>query len=75
MSYLKSKARRMKVLTPEFNAALFITVVFIVGTYFLFPPFSWVMGLNDHFKDAGAEKYGEPPYGHAELSSLQTFTK
>ena len=33
------------------------------------------MSLNEHFKDAGAEKYGEPPYGHAELSSLQTFTK
>ncbi len=75
MSYLKSKARRMKMLTPEFNAALVITVVFIVGTYFLLPPFSWVMGLNDHFKDAGAEKYGEPPYGHAELSSLKTFSK
>jgi predicted DNA-binding protein YlxM (UPF0122 family) len=33
------------------------------------------MALNDHFKDAGAEKYGEPPYGHAELSSLKTFTQ
>jgi hypothetical protein len=39
------------------------------------PPFSWVMTLNDYFKDAGADKYGEPPYGHAELSSLSTFTK
>jgi hypothetical protein len=33
------------------------------------------MSLNDHFKYVGAEKYGEPPYGHAELSSLKTFTK
>ena len=33
------------------------------------------MSLNEHFKDAGAEKYGEPPYGHAELSSLKTFAK
>jgi len=75
MSYLKDKAKRMKVLTPEFNAALVITVAFIVGTYFQVPPFSWVMALNDNFKDAGAEKYGEPPYGHAELSSLKTFSK
>jgi hypothetical protein len=33
------------------------------------------MALNDHFKDSGAVKYGEPPYGHAELSSLKTFAK
>jgi hypothetical protein len=75
VSYLKDKARNMKVLTPEFNVALIVTVIFIFGTYFLVPPLSWMMALNDHFKDAGAEKYGEPPYGHAELSSLATFTK
>jgi hypothetical protein len=75
MNYLKDKAKKMKVFTAEFNAALIITVVFTLGTYFLVPPFNWVMGLNDYFKDAGAEKYGEPPYGHAELSSLRTFTK
>jgi hypothetical protein len=73
MSYLKDKAKQMKVLTPEFNVALAITVAFIAGTYLLLPPFSWVMALNENFKDAGAEKYGEPPYGHAELSSLSTF--
>lgn len=74
LSYLKSKARRVKVFTPEFNLALVITIIFVVGSYFLVPPFGWFMSLNDHFKDAGAEKYGEPPYGHAELSSLETFT-
>jgi hypothetical protein len=75
MAYLKNKARQMKVFTPEFNAALIITLVFTFGTYFLVPPFSWVLTLNEHFKDAGAEKYGEPPYGHAELSSLKTFAQ
>ncbi len=75
INYLKDKAKKIKVFTPEFNAALVITVVFILGTYLLVPPFSWVMSLNEHFKDSGAEKYGEPPYGHAELSSLKTFAK
>lgn len=75
ISYLKNKAKEIKVFTPEFNVALIISIAFIAGTYFLVPPFSWVMALNDHFKDTGAEKYGEPPYGHAELSSLKTFTK
>ena len=75
ISYLKNKAKEIKVFTPEFNIALIIVMVFTAGTYFLVPPFSWVMTLNNHFKDAGAEKYGEPPYGHAELSSLKTFAK
>ena len=75
INYLKDKAKKIKVFTHEFNAALVITVVFILGTYLLVPPFSWVMSLNEHFKDSGAEKYGEPPYGHAELSSLKTFAK
>ena len=75
ISYLKNKAKQIKLFTPEFTLAFVITIVFIFGAYFLVPPFGWVMSLNEHFKDAGAEKYGEPPYGHAELSSLQTFTK
>ena len=53
MSYLKDKARKMKVFTSEFNVALVITILFIIGTYFLAAPFSWVMNLNDHFKDRG----------------------
>jgi transcriptional regulator with XRE-family HTH domain len=75
MSYLKNRARQMRVFTPEFNVALAISAVFIVGTYLLVPPFGWVMTLNDHLKEAGAKKHGEPPYGHAELSSLKNFAK
>jgi hypothetical protein len=75
INYLKNKSKQVKVFTPEFSSALVITILFMVGTYFLVPPFSWVMSLNEYFKDTGAENYGEPPYGHAELSSLQTFTK
>lgn len=73
ISYLKNRTKQIKVFTPDFNLALAITLAVAVGTYVMAPPFSWVMSLNDHFKDSGAEKYGEPPYGHAELSSLKTF--
>jgi hypothetical protein len=71
--YLKNKARRLRVLTREFNAALLLTIIFALGTYLEFAPFSWILDLNTYFKDRGAAKYGEPPYGHAELSSLKTF--
>jgi hypothetical protein len=73
ISYLKNKTKQIKVFTPDFNLALAITLAAAVGTYVMAPPFSWVMSLNDYFKASGAEKYGEPPYGHAELSSLKTF--
>lgn len=73
MAYLKNRARQFNLFTRAFNIALLVTLVCAVGTYFLIPPFSWVMVLNDHFKESGAARYGEPPYGHAELSSLKVF--
>jgi len=73
-AYLKNRARQMKIFTREFNVALILTLAFILGTYAGIPPFSTITHLNDSMKDAGARKYGDPPYGHAELSSLKTFT-
>ena len=75
VAYLKNKRKQVKVFTPDFNVALVITVLFAVGTYFNVPPFSYILSLNGYIKNAGTEKYGEPPYGHAELSSLKTFAK
>lgn len=74
VSYLKNKAKQVRVFTGEFTIALSVTLVVAVGTYFLIPPFHWVMEFNDALKDSAAHKYGEPPYGHAELSSLKTFS-
>ncbi len=71
--YLKDRARRMRVFTPEFSTALAVTAVVTAGTLLLVPPFSWIIAGGEAIKDAGAVKYGEPPYGHAELSGLKTF--
>ncbi|MEE4164862.1 MAG: hypothetical protein V2I35_02605, partial [Desulfocapsaceae bacterium] len=46
-----------------------------VGTYYDVPPMSTIMEISEHFKDSAAKTYGEPPYGHAESSSLKMFTK
>ena len=75
MAYLKDRTRRFKLFTKEFNIALAITIVCTIGSYLLIPPFSWVMALNDHLKDSAAQQYGEPPYGHAELSTLKIFAQ
>lgn len=73
LAYLKDKAKNLKVFTKDFNIALILTVVFVLGTYLHVPPFVWVLDINTYLKDSAARKYGEPPYGHAELSTLKTF--
>ena len=75
LAYMKNKAREIKVFTGSFNVALAITVFFVVGTYYDVPPMSTIMEISEHFKDTAAKTYGEPPYGHAESSSLKMFTK
>lgn len=75
VAYLKNRSRQIKVFTPSFNVALVVCLLTVAGTLFMAPPFSWVLDWNTSLKDAGAKKYGEPPYGHAELSSLDTFSK
>lgn len=72
-SYMKNKVKELKIFTLPFNIGLLITVVVTVMTYFHVPPINLILELGAHFKESGAEKYGEPPYGHAELSSLKMF--
>ncbi len=75
MTYLKNKKKEVKVFTLNFNVALLIALLFSIGTYFEVPPFSWILGFSELIKDTGIEKYGEPPYGHAELSTLKEFAE
>lgn len=74
-AYMKNKAREMKVFTASFNVALVLCLVIGIGTFFHVPPMSTVLNFSESIKEAASEKYGEPPYGHAELSSLKIFLK
>ncbi|MEN8189840.1 MAG: DUF4405 domain-containing protein [Thermodesulfobacteriota bacterium] len=74
-AYMKNKSREMRVFTPSFNAAMVVTLIVGFGTYFHIPPMSTVLEFSESIKDAKSEVFGEPPYGHAELSSLKIFTK
>jgi hypothetical protein len=74
-AYMKNKAREIKVFTSSFNAAVLITLLVAIGTYYEVPPMSSIIHLGGELKEGGARKYGEPPYGHAELSSLKLFAK
>lgn len=72
-TYLKSRSREFKLFTKEFNTAFLLTALFCVGTYAELPPFSTIIEFSNHIKTVSAQTYGEPPYGHAEKSSLKKF--
>jgi hypothetical protein len=75
VSYLKNKANELKFLNKDFNMALIVTIVCVIGSYFTLPPFNWVLDFGESIKNAAAVKYGDPPYGHAELSTLKTLAR
>jgi len=75
LSYLKNRAKEMQLLTPGLLIALAINLVVVGGTLLQLPPFSSLLDIGHRFKIAAAQQYGEPPYGHAELSSLHLFAK
>jgi len=74
-SYMKNQAKAQRIFTPACTAALLVNLVFIIGTLLYLPPFSTILAFGHSFKAAAANKYGEPPYGHAELSSLRLFAQ
>jgi hypothetical protein len=65
----------VKIFTGSFNIALVLTAIFVIGTYYNIPPMSTILAFSESVKDNASETYGEPPYGHAESSSLQMFAK
>lgn len=71
--YLKNKAKVLKVFTPDFNVALGLTLLCLIGTLAQWPPFSTFIEVSDRCKASAADRLGEPPYGHAELSSIKTL--
>ncbi len=75
VSYMKNKMKKFVFFTKEMIVALGITLVFLTGTLFEMPPFSTFVAFGDSIKDSWAEKSDEPPYGHAEESTLKDFSQ
>jgi len=73
--YLKNQARELVVLTKEMVIATLLSVAFVVGTLFSIPPFIQIVEFGKWSSEYWITIYGEPPFGHAELSALQQFTK
>ena len=71
--YLKNRKKEVRFFNINFNIALIITLMVLLGTYFYLPPFTYVLDFSEDIKDSATERYGEPPYSHAEISSLKQF--
>lgn len=73
MNYLRRA--RQGVCSVHGALAVVVTLGVTLGTLFHLPPLDWVLKANTALKNRAALKYGEPPYGHAELSSLKMLVR
>jgi hypothetical protein len=74
-AYLRDRSKRLILFTGEFTVAVVLTAAVLVGTHLGVPPLRWILDANESIKDAASVRYGEPPYGHAEQSTLRTFVR
>ena len=75
LSYFKDRARQVRVFNVNFVLSLLLVIGVGLGTYFMIPPFSTVLDISEGIKNKAAVKYGEPPFGHAELAPLKSLAK
>ena len=73
ISYMRNRSKQLRIFTPDFNVSLVVTLVVFFGTLAGLPPMSSIINLGNAITDKANLVYGEPPYGHAELSPLADF--
>jgi len=73
LSYMRNKSRQLRVFTLDFNISLIVTLAVFFGTLAGIPPLSSIIDFGVELSEQANQFYGEPPYGHAELSSLTVF--
>lgn len=73
MAYMKNKAREFSFKTMPVIVSLVLTLFVVVGTLVHLPPMQQVLDFSASIKDAAVDTYGNPPYGHAELSPFNKF--
>ncbi|WP_419786853.1 DUF4405 domain-containing protein [Pseudodesulfovibrio sp.] len=73
MAYMKNRAREMVVLTGPMVVAVVLTLFVFFGTLLGLPPMRQILDFSASIKDEAVNTYGNPPFGHAELSELEKF--
>ncbi len=75
VTYLRSRTQALKIFTPDFNAALVVTLLVAGGSLAGLPPMKTIVDFGDTLSTRADIAYGEPPYGHAEYSTLVDFAE
>jgi hypothetical protein len=75
VGYMKNRAKKIRVFTPESSVAMALTLLFLVGPLAGLPPFRQFLDVGVDIKDYWEETEGNPPWGHAEESTLETFCR
>lgn len=71
--YLQNRSQRLRIFTPHALGSLAITALVILMAHFHVPPLKWVLDYGASLKNRAASTRGEPPYGHAEESTVATI--
>jgi len=76
INYFRDRARKSVKLGRELAIASVLSVWVVVSAIWPFPPLSYLLDFNEWVKETWiVEDEYEPPFGHAELLSLNVFTK
>lgn len=76
MSYFKTKATAGVKLKRELIISSAVSVLVIVSALYPVPPLNYLLDLNTFIKDSWiADQSYEPPFGHAEMLSIGSFSK
>lgn len=73
-NYLKIK-KELKVFTKEFNYALILVLLFMVGTITMTFPFNMLVNIGNGIKAKNAYTDGTPPFVYAQYATLEDFIK
>ncbi len=72
--YLKKKIKGLSG-GPAVWGSLALTLFVCISSYFHLPPMQQLIELENKIKQAQTKKYGNPPFGHAELVPVNKLAK
>lgn len=75
LTYTKQKVKKISIFTNEFFMASLLSIAVLVGTLYEKSPFVELLTFGSQMEDAWEKQIGNPPFTHAELSSLLVFTR
>ncbi len=76
MNYIINRISGGIKLRKELGLATVLSVIVVISAFYHLPPLQYVIDLNEYIKEQWVvSKEYEPPYGHAELTSLKVFAK